>query len=56
MQSLCMIGWSKKSRKTLYKTLVQDPDMKQIWKIMKRVVGRMIQLLIYKTSEMMKIG
>ena len=37
-----MIEQSKKLRNILYKTLVQDPNMEQIRKIMKRVVGRMI--------------
>ena len=55
MQSLCMIERSNKSRNTLTRTLVQDPNMEQIGKIMKRVVGSMIQLWIYKTSKMMKI-
>ena len=41
---------------TLYMTLVKGPDMKQIWKIVRRTVGRMIQLGIYKTLEMMEIG
>ena len=50
-----MYDWGvKKSRNTLYTTLVQFPNMKHIGKIMWRVVGRMIQLWIYKTSEMMK--
>ena len=41
---------SKKLRKPLYRTImVQDPNMKQIGKIMKRALGRMIQLLIYYT-------
>jgi hypothetical protein len=53
----CRIGQSKKSRNILYiRTLVQDPNMEHIGKIIKRVVGRMIQLWIYKTLEMMRIG
>ena len=47
---------STKLRGTLYMTLVQDLNMKEIRKIMKRVVGRMKQIWIYKTLEMMKIG
>ena len=39
---------------TLYRTLVQDPNMKQVMK--NGVVGIMIQLWIYETSKMMKIG
>jgi hypothetical protein len=50
------IGHSKKLRDTLYMTLVLDPNMEQIGTIMKRAMGRMIQLWIYYTSEMMKIG
>ena len=47
---------SKKLNNILYMTLVQDPDMKRIKEIMERVVGRMIQLWIYKTSKNSKVG
>ena len=51
------IGQSKKLRNILYKTLVQEPpNVEQIGKFMKRVVGRMIQLWVYKILETMKIG
>ena len=49
-------GVQEVEKNTLYMTLVLDPNMKHIRKIMKRVVGRMIQLWIYKPLEMMKIG
>ena len=47
---------SYKSRDALYRTLVQDPDKEHIGKVMKRAVVRMIQLWIYYTLEMMKVG
>ena len=50
------IGQSKESTNTLYRTLVQDLNVKHIGKIVKRVVGRMTRLWIYHTLEMMKIG
>ena len=46
----------KKSRNTLYNTLVQDTNMEDIMTITKRAAWRMIQLWIYKTLETMKIG
>ena len=55
-QSSCEIGESMNLRNTLYTTLVQGPDMKHIGKIMKRAVGRMIRLWIYKTLKVMKIA
>jgi hypothetical protein len=35
---------------------VQDRNMKHVRKIMKRVVGRILQVCIYKTLEVIKIG
>ena len=50
-----MVGQFKKSRNILYKILVQDPNMEQIGKIVKRVVGIKIQLWIHYTLEMMEL-
>jgi hypothetical protein len=50
------IKQSNMSRNTLYKTLVQEPNVEHIGKIIERAMGEWYGLWIYKISKTMKIG